>query len=532
MTLLLTSAAIAALTVLYDIPSASGRLTAGLMLLVALTTLVGVVRQNNDWPLEPLLAVTLADLLVVGHLRVAAPTSGFGFVLILPVAWLAAHGGRHGGAFGAIAGLIVAWAPLPLLHLGISPGPVGLASVSATASLSIVIVVLAAVLSAGANRESAQRRLLDQQARHSEAAYRQARRDERVLAAVMDAVPFGVVSIDAEGSYVRSNRAARAMLRHLELPPGTPVSQLPLYHLDGTTPVSDPDKPHIRGLLGEPIDAEVYWVGHQDRPRMAVEFGGRLALNDDGSTDQFVLVLRDVGESVEAEAARDQAIASVSHEFRTPLSSILGFIELAQDTPGLPDEAAEHLAIAERNATRLLTLVSDLLATRQRASYHAVPLSLRRVDLNEVVHESVTALRTMANDRLLTVTVDSEGAMPILGDDFRLRQVIDNLVSNAIKYNVDGGSIAVSLTCNDTSATLTVADTGPGMTDRERSEVFEPYHRTSSARSSSTPGTGLGLAICREIVTHHGGSIRLDEGEDGIGTMAVLQLPRYGEGSP
>ncbi|MFT4189656.1 MAG: HAMP domain-containing sensor histidine kinase [Aeromicrobium sp.] len=530
-TLLVTAAAITALTLLYDIASVPERMATGLLALVLLTALVGIARGSQEWSPGTLLVVPVVDLLVVGHLRVAAPTSGFGFMLILPVAWLAAHGGRYGGVVGAVAGTLVAWAPLLLSELGVSPGPVDVPTVAATASVTIVLLVLSAVLSAGANREAAQRRLLDQQARHSEAAYRQARRDEDVLAAIMDAVPFGVVSVDEHRAYLGSNRAARAMLRHLGLPMTTSADQLPLYHLDGETPVSAEDRPHVRGLAGEPVEAEVYWVGHRDQPRMAVEISGRLVLHEDGSVDRLVLVLRDVDESVEAEAARDQAIASVSHEFRTPLSSILGFIELAADTPGLPEEAAEHLVVAERNTTRLLTLVGDLLATRHRAIHHAVPLSLRRVDLAEVVEESVTALRIMATDRLLTVTVDSPGPTPILGDDFRLRQVVDNLVTNAIKYNVDGGSISIALTCDDDEATLTVADTGPGMSERERVEVFEPYYRTSNAANSTVPGTGLGLGICREIVTQHGGTIRLDDRGESGGTVAVLRLPRDGRGA-
>lgn len=409
--------------------------------------------------------------------------------------------------------------------MGFNPGSVGTPSVAATASLNVSVLIVAGVIAMSSARETAQRRLLATQARRSAEAHRQARREEGVLNAVMDAVPFGVVSLDPRGTYRGSNRAARAMMRHIGLPLSTTPHGLPLYHLDGVTPVAANDLPHVRGLTGAPIDGETYWIGHPDGNRVAVEVSGRLVMDSDGTVDRLVAVFRDVGDSIEAEAARDQAVSSVSHEFRTPLSSILGYIELAADTPGLPDEAVNHLAVAERNTTRLLTLVNDLLATRGRTPRAAVPMSLALVDLAEVVTESVTALRPLAADRVIAMTLDAGDPQTVTGDAFRLRQVVDNLVTNAIKYNVDGGSVTVELAGDDAEVSLAITDTGHGMTEQDHVEVFQPYHRTTDAVVSSVQGSGLGLAISREIVERHGGTIRLESAEAG-GTTAILVLPR------
>ncbi len=392
------------------------------------------------------------------------------------------------------------------------------------------MLVVGGVIASSHDRQAAQRRLLATQARRSAQSYRQARRDEGVLNAVMDAVPFGVVSLDPSGTYRGSNRAARAMLRHLGLPPAATPHALPIYHLDGVTPVAPEDLPHLRGLAGDAIDAETYWVGHPDAVRVAVEVSARLVLDTDGTVDRLVIVFRDVVGTIEAEAARDQAVSSVSHEFRTPLSSILGYLELAAETPGVPDEAAEHLAVAERNTTRLLTLVNDLLAARGRAPRTAVPMTLATIDLTEVVTESATALRPLATDRVIAMTLDAARPQIMLGDAFRLRQVVDNLVTNAIKYNVDGGSVTIELTGDDSSVTLTITDTGHGMSEQDHVEVFQPYHRTADAVVSTVTGSGLGLAISREIVERHGGSIRLESAESG-GTTAVLVLPRDAGGT-
>lgn len=528
--LLVASLIVTGLTLGSDVPTAESRLAFGLVLLVLVTAFVGVASWDRPWSRTVVIALPLIDLLALNQLRSASPRSGFGFLLVLPVAWLALNGGKVGALLGVIGATITAWAPLVLVHLGVNPGDVGVPSVAATASLNVAVVVVAGVIAVSSAREAAQRRLLATQARRSAEAYRRARRDEGVLNAVMDAVPFGVVSLDPEGTYRGSNRAARAMMRHIGLPLSLPPRSLPMYHLDGVTPVAADDQPLVRGLAGDTIDGETYWVGHPDAKRVAVEVSGRLVLDPEGAVDRLVVVFRDVVDSIEAEAARDEAVNSVSHEFRTPLSSILGYIELAADTPGVPAEAADHLAVAERNTTRLLTLVNDLLEVRGRAPRTAVPMTLARMDLTEVVTESATALLPLATDRVIALTLDTPEPQTMTGDTFRLRQVVDNLVTNAIKYNVDGGSVTIELTGDATEVTLAITDTGPGMTEQEQVEVFQAYHRTPDAVVSTVTGSGLGLAISREIVQRHGGTIRLESAEGG-GTTAVLVLPRDAGGA-
>ena len=530
--LLLASATVALLTLQAGLPYVGQSLIAGLVGMVLLTVVVGVATWDARWAGRALVALPLIDLVLVGLMRAAAPSSGFGFVLLLPLAWMALNLSRRGAVIGTALVVVLSWGPLVLDRLDLRLLPalevVGTPTAAASASLSVVAAVVALVISSTAERFAAQGRLLDTQAKRAQSSYRQARRDERVLNAVMDAVPFGVVSLDADHTFRGSNRAARAMTRHLGLPLGTPLDQLPIYHLDGTTPVECDDLPYVRALAGQAVEAETYWIGHPGGRRIAIEVSARIVTDDAGGLDRLVVVFRDVGGSIEAEAARDQAIASISHEFRTPLSAILGFIELAADTPDLPREAAQHLAVAERNTTRLLTLVADLLATRGRTIESTLPLTLGPVDLAAILDDAVTALRPLMNDRLLTLTLDAVPTAPVLGDGFRLRQVLDNLLHNAVKYNVDGGSIAVDLAVDGDVVRVSITDTGVGLSPREREEVFEPYLRGADARAGTVPGSGLGLAISRGIVEQHDGTVRLDAGDMG-GTTAVLELPRRTE---
>ncbi len=198
--LLLASGIVAVLTLASDVPTSTPRLSLGLVLLVLVTAFIGVATWDHPWAHGVAIALPLVDLVAINQLRSASPTSGFGFLLVLPVAWLAINAGRTGAVIGVVGATVTAWSPLVLDQLGFNPGGVGTPSVAATASLNVAVLVVGAVISVSSAREAAQRRLLATQARRSAEAYRQARRDEGVLNAVMDAVPFAVVSIDPEGT--------------------------------------------------------------------------------------------------------------------------------------------------------------------------------------------------------------------------------------------------------------------------------------------------------------------------------------------
>lgn len=527
--LLLVALVIAAIAAAGSIPADEAVLTRGLVLLTIVTVVVAVVPVEGRPRL--LLLVPVADVVVITVLRSSCPTGGFGILMLIPVVWLALVGGRRGAVAATVAATAALWCEVLLEQGDVVSLSVAPPSVAGTASLHVAIVFVAAVVASAVARDRAHRRLVRRQAQSLDLSFRAARRDERVLNTVMDSVPFVIIWLTSDGELGGANRAARAMLRHLGLNPSLRPEQHPLYHLDGVTPVAPDDLPHRRGLRGEPIDGEAYWLGHASGVRVALEVSARLVLDDHGAVDRLVVVARDIGDLVAADEARDQAVTSISHEFRTPLSSILGFLELAADTPDLPPEAAQHLVVAERNASRLLTLVNDLLDVRGRAPRTAMPVRLDSVDLTAVVTESLTAMRPLAHDRIITMLTDLPPSVIVDGDGFRLRQVVDNLVTNAIKYNVDGGTVVTELTTSGRTATLTVTDSGPGLTDRELTEVFEPYLRSAAAATSTVRGSGMGLAICRDIIELHGGTITLRHA-DGGGTTVVVTLPTTQEGHP
>ncbi|MET0929524.1 MAG: ATP-binding protein [Aeromicrobium sp.] len=484
--------------------------------------------------------VPLLDILAIALLRIAEPQSGFGILLVFPVIWLATSFGRAGCIAGPALGSSLLISQAVLTELDVLKAGVTTTPVSAT-SLSLALIFVAGVTYASSRRVESQRILLRRQTQMLESALTRARIQEATTREAFDAVQFAVISLDPRGKTLTSNRATRALLAELGLPGSTPFHRFPLYRSDKVTPLPPSEFPHLRVLSGEAVDSETYWIGHRTGTRFTIEVSARLLHDAAGEVTRAVVVLRDISAEVRAIADRDDLVTSMSHELRTPLSSILGYVDLALETDGLPDDARDMLAIALANTQRMNSLVSDLLAARSTSPANAIALRPEPCDVSALVQESVDAIRPLANERLLAISLDLEAGVEAVADGFRLRQVVDNLLSNAVKYNSTGGRIIVAVTTSPDSVVATgvpaeddtsgpaveirVADTGRGMSLEEQKGLFERFYRAESVRGSTVHGTGLGLSISREIVLLHHGTIEVDS-EPGRGTEVSVRIPR------
>jgi signal transduction histidine kinase len=223
---------------------------------------------------------------------------------------------------------------------------------------------------------------------------------------------------------------------------------------------------------------------------------------------------------------RDEFVATVSHELRTPLTSIMGYLELISDDSfaARTPEQESFLGVVQRNAERLMQLVSDLLLVAE-AKERALDLDVHDVDLERLVTECVEAAKPAADAKQIEITVD-HGAPPRLkGDPLRLAQLMDNLVSNAIKFTPQGGRVSVKTSAENGSTLLEVTDSGSGISEADQLQLFNPFFRTQSATAQAIPGTGLGLTITKAIVAAHGGSIAVRSAV-GRGTTFNVVLPR------
>ena len=227
----------------------------------------------------------------------------------------------------------------------------------------------------------------------------------------------------------------------------------------------------------------------------------------------------------ELDHLKDNLISVVSHELRTPLTSILGYLELLdQDRDQLTQRQRHFLGVVGRNADRLLNIVVDLLFVAQAQAGHMV-LDRQPVDLSELVDEAVEAALPAANERQIKVTVVPCAEALVTGDRQRLGQVLDNLISNALKFTPRNGAVEVRLSAARDDVVLEVADTGIGIPASAQRELFTRFFRTDAAIAAAIQGTGLGLSIVKAIVDGHGGRVGVDSTE-GKGATFRVTLPR------
>ncbi|MEV0265268.1 HAMP domain-containing sensor histidine kinase [Streptomyces sp. NPDC050617] len=222
---------------------------------------------------------------------------------------------------------------------------------------------------------------------------------------------------------------------------------------------------------------------------------------------------------------RNRFMASASHELRTPLASILSFCELLTDPAAgrLSADQRMFLEAIHRNAERIRGVISDLLAaTTTRSAQLELEFAEVRVPrmLENAVHDHMAA----AAEAGVFLSLDCAGGPPLRGDEHRLQQVLGNLLENALKFTPRGGSVAVRAAPRGGCWEIEVADTGIGVPEGFRDEIFQGFVRAPNARGGRYPGTGLGLAVSRDTVQLHGGTIGVADAE-GRGAVFRVRLP-------
>ncbi|GAA3662310.1 sensor histidine kinase [Microbacterium marinilacus] len=472
---------------------------------VFIATVCAIIVRWDRLPSLATIAVPALDIVSIGSLSLAYPSSGLALLWVFPVLWVSLTFGAMISSITVALTTVLYLAPLietpSAFEVRLVLMPLTLAS----------LAVFGQVMS---RRATAQRSLLARQSRTLQRAFERARDQESLVSEVLQAVDFGVTRIGADGRVTVTNEA------HARLH-GDPDA--PLFQEDGVTPVPAADRPLARAARGETFEGVELWHGGIGTERRALHVTAR-RIADDGAAG-VVVVSRDVTAERNALRARDDLIASVSHELRTPLTSIMGYLDLALDDPGLPASARGALEVAERNAQRLFALVTDILsASRAPDADPAETLRASMIDLSAIARQAVEAALPRAAER--GVVIDTEGieSTAAFADAGRVRQVVDNLLSNAIKYGRDEGRVWIGCTEDGDRAILAVRDDGPGIAEAEQPRVFERFFRADAVRRSSVHGSGLGLAISRDITRDHGGDLTL-QSIPGVGSTFVVTLP-------
>ena len=221
----------------------------------------------------------------------------------------------------------------------------------------------------------------------------------------------------------------------------------------------------------------------------------------------------------DSEERMREFIADASHELRTPLTSVRGYAELVRTNPQMPEaDRQQYVGRIEEAAKHMGLLVGDLLHLARLGQER--PVEPEPVDLAVLGHEAVAAHAVMAEGHEFRFSCVPGSSTVVAADRARMRQVLDNLLSNAVRHTPEGTSISVEVAPEDDTVRLTVADDGPGMTPETAERVFERFFRSDSV---THPGSGLGLAIVAAIVKAHGGTVGV-ESEPGEGTVFTVVL--------
>ncbi|HGY89811.1 MAG TPA: hypothetical protein ENK43_01425 [Planctomycetes bacterium] len=343
---------------------------------------------------------------------------------------------------------------------------------------------------------------------------RKRERGRQHLETIIESTVEGILALDAKGGLLFINEVARDILRLPllieRLPDRPPFSQLTAAIETCIV------KQHA-------ITRDLELEGAQPLRTLDIQ----IAPLRDEKRQVFgaVAVLHDVTEKRRIEAMKRDFVANVSHELKTPLTTIMGAADTVADNPTMPEETrTRFLSRIVANSKRLNSLINDLLDL-SRVQGEEIQRSDTRHSLRDIVRESIVRFEDKAREsdiRLLSLL--SEEPLSVAGDDRDLRSVADNLILNALAYTPPGGRVTVRTRRDGQWAVFSVEDTGVGMEPEHLDRIFERFYRVDPARSRHQGGTGLGLSIVKNAVHAHGGEIDV-RSRPGEGTIFWVRLP-------
>lgn len=459
------------------------------------------------------LALPVFDALMIG-LMVSGQTPAGSFLWVFPVAWVATY--FRTAALVGMLSLIAGIELVILLTSGIT--------VQATMELLISVVALCfvgVIMSVGSTRNRSSRRLLSAQSDRLVHALERVRLQKARNLRVLDALDIGVARV-GRGGVVEVASAAFRRLYALESAVDLHPARAVEYRTRRGDVVPASETTISRAARGELFQNEVVWLFGLDGRWRALRASTE-AIDPDVADDGLLLRVEDVTESIDPRAGEDAVRRSIAHELRNPLTAVLGHVELLLERDDLDAAARRQLDVVEHAGARMEQLIDRALSVPGARDDDAD----EPFDLADIAFASVDGFTPAADASGVTVEVRLFEDLPVCGDAFRLRQVVDNVLGNAIKFAQRGGRVIVQGHREDTGEVqLLVTDNGIGIADDDLPRIFEREFRTELARQRGIPGTGLGLSISRDIVMSEGGRLEVTS-ELGQGTSVSIVLPAF-----
>ncbi len=460
---------------------------------------------------ESVIVLPFINTVAIGLLAMA--DQSLSYLWVVPLAWLATY-----YSMAAVSIMLVLVCALQVARWWVPDAPL-------TSPLEAMIVLLGLgflgiAMNQGARRTRAFRLLIERQSRQLDRAVTRMSVHEDRADGLFDTISTALARVDDRGEIDLTNAAYRRLYAYdnddYRHPPRA-------VEYDGYRGRALPREMTsvVRAARGERVDRQLLWLydASGEWRALSMTIRGLSVRTESGAESTVSIIQLDDVTETELERRDQRATTSaVSHELRNPLTVIIGHTDLLLDRADLTPAQREHAAVIEGAAERMMALTKTLLDSHR-------PIEVAdEFDLSAITTATADAFAPAAASSDITLRVETPRDLPISGDGFRMRQVVDNLISNAIKYTPRGGLVAVEAVREGDEAVLRVSDSGIGIAPADMDRVFVPYFRARSATASGIAGTGLGMSIARKIVEENRGTITL-ESTLGSGTTVTVCLP-------
>lgn len=479
------------------------------------TTIVALATPWARLPRGAIGVLPYLDIVWVGLLTFSTELR-LSHLWVFPITWLAAHFSLARLAAGL--GLVALVAGVEVL----------VNESSQAAALRVIIAVLAlgfvgATIHVTARQGRAYRTLLRRQALRTQHTLDAVSDERQLVSDTLDGVHIAIARVSRSGELLSANTAYRTLYALDDLDPTRRAGSVEYDALRGDA-LRENQRTLARARNGERLDGEEVWLFDPEGAWHSLSVTTRPQKPRPGREPSTVIIAEDVTEIIAAGKRRDALAAVISHELRNPLTAILGHTDRLLEHDAIDGRTRAGLQVIEEASERMMHLVTSLLQSPPERAPRDELDGRAATELRAILEASVESFVESAHDHGVNLTLEAGPPLMLWADAFRVRQLVDNLVGNAVKYTPAGGRVTVSARRDGDVAEITVSDTGIGIRPEDLPHVFEHYFRSETAVDSGIPGTGLGLRIVRDIVESHDGTIELHS-EPGAGTTALVRIP-------
>ncbi|ASN20207.1 PAS domain-containing sensor histidine kinase [Arthrobacter sp. YN] len=500
---------IAGLAAVFSPPLLQSPAFIAILLLHALILLFCMITPWKSLPWGTFVLVPVMDCLAVALTReVGGPVlSVVGLLMAFPVIWLATSASKTRAGLAVLASFVgTVGAPFVLGH---QIEGADMIRMTVHPFIMTGLAVTSHVVAKGLIRS---RNVQDEANRELARMHKETQDHEKLLQTVLETVDVGVWAVDTKGADILTNRrllADRSSFRDAS-DGQNPFTLGPETAKNGQSPAEV--------ASGGGIFTNKLIRLSRNGEESVLSVAARPLHDDQDHLKGSVLVFTDVTPLVNARKHQDRFVATISHELRTPLTSILGYLELLGDEPGVP-----YFSVIERNAQRLLSLVNDLLM----AASDDVELRRSPINVSELVQATALNAQPAAAAKGINIDIHTDPDVMAYLDPAQFSKALNQILSNAVKFSPDHTCVSIGLAQNAGDLTLSVRDQGIGMTEQEQHMAFAKFFRADHVMETAIQGAGLGLPITKAIIEAHGGTIKLSSQPD-KGTTVILTVPCQG----